>query len=162
MPTPAARWPRINWRRPWRRPPCSASPRPCGTWSSTLQSTELDTPFVARWALVLFFLGIVQLAYAVYLFQLPDWTTVWVVTVLLLLLAAGYAGVLGLVLMSAGGRVAGRRPRPATGRQARGGQGGAVVPVHGQPGDDPRVLRRPDERAMAAGRADAPRGRHPS
>jgi hypothetical protein len=42
----------------------------------------------------------VQLAYAVYLFQLPDWATVWVVTMFLLLLAAGYAGVLGLVLVS--------------------------------------------------------------
>jgi hypothetical protein len=63
---------------------------------------DLDAPFVARWALVLFFLGIVQLAYAVYLFQLPDWATVWVVTVLLLLMAAGYAAVLGMVLISDG------------------------------------------------------------
>jgi hypothetical protein len=58
------------------------------------------SPFVARWALMLFFLGVVQLAYAVYLFQLPDWTTVWVVTLFSLLLAAVYAAVLGLVLLS--------------------------------------------------------------
>jgi hypothetical protein len=65
-----------------------------------LQTDELDAPFVARWALVLFFLGVVQLAYAVYLFQLPDWTSVWVVTLWLLVLAFGYAGVLGMVLIS--------------------------------------------------------------
>jgi hypothetical protein len=59
-----------------------------------------ESQFVARWALVLFFLGVVQLAYAVYLFQLPDWTTVWVVTLLSLALAATYAAVLGLVLLS--------------------------------------------------------------
>jgi hypothetical protein len=63
---------------------------------------DLDAPFVARWALVLFFVGIVQLAYAVYLFQLPDWATVWVVTIFQLLLAASYAAVLGMVLISDG------------------------------------------------------------
>ena len=55
---------------------------------------------IGRWALVLFFLGVVQLAYAVYLFQLPDWTSVWVVTLYSLLMAAIYAGVLGLLLIS--------------------------------------------------------------
>ena len=60
----------------------------------------VETTFVARWALALFFLGVVQLAYAVYLFQLPDWTTVWVVTLFSLVLAAVYAAVLGLVLLS--------------------------------------------------------------
>ena len=64
------------------------------------KSAELDAPPVARWALVLFFLAVVQLAYAVYLFQLPDWSSVWVVTVFLLVQAAGYAGVLGIVLIS--------------------------------------------------------------
>ncbi len=61
---------------------------------------EFDAPFVARWALVLFFVGIVQLAYAVFLFQLPDWASVWVVTLFQLALAAAYAAVLGIVLMS--------------------------------------------------------------
>lgn len=59
-----------------------------------------ESPFVARWAFVLLFLGVVQLAYAVYLFQLPDWTSVWVVTLFSLVSAAGYAAVLGLVLVS--------------------------------------------------------------
>lgn len=60
----------------------------------------VESQFVARWALVLLFLGIVQLAYAVYLFQLPDWASVWVVTLQSLLLAGLYAAVLGLVLIS--------------------------------------------------------------
>ena len=59
-----------------------------------------ETAFVARWALVLFFLGIVQMAYAVYLFQLPDWTSVWVVTIYSLLSAGIYAALLGLVVIS--------------------------------------------------------------
>ncbi|MCU0877241.1 MAG: hypothetical protein MUF06_05595 [Pirellulaceae bacterium] len=59
------------------------------------------SPFVARWALLLFFIGVLQLAYAVYLFQLPDWSSVWVITVFALCGAALYAAVLGIVLMSA-------------------------------------------------------------
>jgi hypothetical protein len=59
-----------------------------------------ESIFVARWALALFFLGVVQLAYAVYLFQLPDWSSVWVVTIVSLALAGVYAAVLGLVLLS--------------------------------------------------------------
>ena len=65
-----------------------------------LRVDDLDAPFVARWALVLLFLGVVQLAYAVYLFHLPDWSTVWVMTMFLLMLAAGYAAMLGMVLIS--------------------------------------------------------------
>jgi hypothetical protein len=69
-----------------------------------------ESQFVARWALVLFFLGVVQLAYAVYLFQLPDWATVWVVTLFSLVTAGIYAGVLGLVLLSpADGFLVGRQ-----------------------------------------------------
>ena len=69
-----------------------------------------ESQFVARWALVLFFLGVLQLAYAVYLFQLPDWATVWVVTLFSLVTAGIYAGVLGLVLLSpADGFLVGRQ-----------------------------------------------------
>jgi hypothetical protein len=59
-----------------------------------------ESQFVARWALVLLLLGAVQIAYTIYLVQLPDWTSVWVITVYLLFLAAIYAAVLGLVLIS--------------------------------------------------------------
>ena len=60
----------------------------------------VDSPHVARWALVLLLLGVVQIAYAVFLFQLPDWTSVWVVTLYSLGLAGLYALMLGLVLIS--------------------------------------------------------------
>ncbi len=60
----------------------------------------VDSPHVARWALVTFLLGVVQVAYAAYLFQLPDWTSVWVVTLYSLALAGLYALMLGLVLIS--------------------------------------------------------------
>jgi hypothetical protein len=59
-----------------------------------------ESQFVARWALVLLLFGGLQLAYAFYLVQLPDWTSVWVVTIYSLVLAAIYAAVLGLVLIS--------------------------------------------------------------
>jgi hypothetical protein len=59
-----------------------------------------ESQFVARWAFALLLLGVVQLAYAVYLVQLPDWSSVWVVTIYSLALAAIYAAVLGLVLIS--------------------------------------------------------------
>jgi hypothetical protein len=61
---------------------------------------EAADPHVARWALVLLLLGVVQAAYALYLFQLPDWTSVWVVTLFSLGLAGLYALCLGLVLIS--------------------------------------------------------------
>jgi len=60
----------------------------------------VDSPHVARWALVLLLLGLVQIAYALFLFQLPDWASVWVVTLYSLGLAGLYALMLGLVLIS--------------------------------------------------------------
>jgi hypothetical protein len=60
----------------------------------------VESPHVARWALVLMLLGCVQVAYAVYLWQLPDWTSMWVVTLYSLALAGLYALMLGLVLIS--------------------------------------------------------------
>lgn len=58
----------------------------------------VNAPAVARWALMVLLLGVVQLAYAVYLFQLPDWTSVWAVTLYSLAAAGAYAMTLGVVL----------------------------------------------------------------
>jgi hypothetical protein len=72
-------------------------------WEAVEYARYLDvagSPQVARWALVLFLLGLVQTAYAVYLFQVPDWASVWVVTIYSLALAGAYAMTLGLVLIS--------------------------------------------------------------
>jgi hypothetical protein len=55
-----------------------------------------------RWALLVMWLALVQLAYAVYLVHLPDWASVWVVSVATLVLAAVYAMLLGVLLWSSG------------------------------------------------------------
>ena len=55
---------------------------------------------VGRWAIVIGMLAVVQIAYAIYLIQLPDWTTVWMVTLFALGCAALYAMALGLTVIS--------------------------------------------------------------
>lgn len=55
---------------------------------------------ISRWAYLLVLFGAVQVAYAVYVMQLPDWGTVWVVTAFALFVAAGYATLLGFLLLS--------------------------------------------------------------
>jgi hypothetical protein len=59
-----------------------------------------DSPGVARWALLILLVGCVQIAYAVYVVQLPDWSSVWVLALACLALAASYALILALILMS--------------------------------------------------------------
>ena len=56
--------------------------------------------FVPRWALLLFLLTALQIAYGIYLIQVPDWSAVGVVTICLLAIAGCYALMLGLVLIS--------------------------------------------------------------
>ena len=55
---------------------------------------------LSRWAYTLLLLSILQFAYAVYLVQLPDWSSVWVVTIFSLLIATGYAAMCGLTLLA--------------------------------------------------------------
>ncbi|MEX0818388.1 MAG: hypothetical protein WD070_02310 [Pirellulaceae bacterium] len=55
---------------------------------------------LSRWACALLLVGVVQCAYAVYLVQLPDWSSVGVVTCVTLAIAAGYAAMFGLTLLS--------------------------------------------------------------
>ncbi|MBI2477856.1 MAG: hypothetical protein HYV60_04190 [Planctomycetia bacterium] len=55
---------------------------------------------VSRWACGLLLVGVLQCAYAVYLVQLPDWSSVGVVTCFTLAIAASYAAMFGLTLMS--------------------------------------------------------------
>src|SRR5262245_58983280 len=58
------------------------------------------TMLVARWALLLLLTGLVETAYGIYLIQLPDWTSVRVVTVLLLAIGAMHAMALAVVLVA--------------------------------------------------------------
>ncbi len=55
---------------------------------------------VARWAYLVLMLAALQGAYAAYVHQLPDWSTVWVVTVVTLVIATGYALMLGLTFIT--------------------------------------------------------------
>ncbi|MCA9122040.1 MAG: hypothetical protein H6822_12200 [Planctomycetaceae bacterium] len=55
---------------------------------------------VSRWACVLMLVALIQSAYALYLIQLPDWSSVWVVTFFTLAIAGSYAAMFGLTLLS--------------------------------------------------------------
>jgi hypothetical protein len=55
---------------------------------------------VARWWPFLLLIGGVQVAYALYAMQLPDWSTVWMVSLFSLLLAAAYAMLVGMALLA--------------------------------------------------------------
>ena len=65
-----------------------------------------ETTHLERWAFGILLAGILQLVYALYLFQLPDWSSVWVVSLLTLCIATAYAGLMGIrLLASQGNRV---------------------------------------------------------
>lgn len=55
---------------------------------------------VACWAVTLFVVSLIEAAYAVYLLQSPDWSTVWMVAIWTLLIATVYAIVLGVSIVS--------------------------------------------------------------
>jgi hypothetical protein len=57
---------------------------------------------VRRWAFLLLLLGVVQLGCVALLVQVPDWSSVWVVTMQSLAIAAIYAAVLGLTVITRG------------------------------------------------------------
>jgi hypothetical protein len=52
------------------------------------------------WVHLSLLLGGLQLAYAVYVLQLPDWSTVWTVSLVALLVAAGYAMLASIALLA--------------------------------------------------------------
>jgi len=55
---------------------------------------------IARWAFLLLMLAGVQIGYAVYVAQLPDWTTAWMASLFSLMLAGAYGMLLGVTVMS--------------------------------------------------------------
>ena len=63
--------------------------------------TDFDSTGVEAWAYLLFLLTGIQLIYALYLVQLPDWSTTWVVMVVSAGVAVFYAGSMGVSLMAA-------------------------------------------------------------
>lgn len=69
-------------------------------WDAIVYANGTSASPVGRWGIVLAMLGVVQVAYAIYLIQLPDWTTVWMVTLFALASASLYAMALGLTIIS--------------------------------------------------------------
>jgi hypothetical protein len=67
-----------------------------------LDAQEPRPSGVAAWGLMLLLLGIVQGAYALYLVQLPDWSTVWVASIMMLVTAAGFAMLLAVLALGGG------------------------------------------------------------
>lgn len=59
---------------------------------------EGETP-ISRWAWFLLFTGFLQIAYSVYVLQLPDFSTVWMTAIFLLVIATIYAMSLGMILL---------------------------------------------------------------
>jgi hypothetical protein len=55
---------------------------------------------ISRWALALLLASGLQAVYAVYLLQLPDWGTAWVMSLVMLILATGYAALLGALTLA--------------------------------------------------------------
>jgi hypothetical protein len=59
-----------------------------------------DGSLLHRWVYASLLICGLQLAYAGYLIQLPDWSSVWVVTIFSLIVAAAYAAMLCLTLLA--------------------------------------------------------------
>lgn len=60
---------------------------------------SVDSAGVARWACLLLLVAMIQFAYAIYMVQLPDWSTVWVVSLATLSLAFLYAMLTAVLIM---------------------------------------------------------------
>jgi hypothetical protein len=58
-----------------------------------------DEPEVPPWVFALLITGVLQLAYAVYLAQVPDWSALWATTIATLAAAAAWAALLGTTLL---------------------------------------------------------------
>jgi hypothetical protein len=58
-----------------------------------------DQPPVPPWVFALLITGVLQLAYAVYLAQVPDWSALWATTIATLAAAAAWAALLGTTLL---------------------------------------------------------------
>jgi hypothetical protein len=69
--------------------------------ASIIRYAESPIPvFFPRWAALLLLLAAMQVAYALLLFQVPDWTSIRVITFMLLAVAVMYAIGLGMAVMA--------------------------------------------------------------
>ena len=68
-----------------------------------LQPRDLGPLHLERWSCAVLLVGMLELSYAVYLLQLPDWSSLRVVSFVTLGIAAVYAAVAGIRLLAASG-----------------------------------------------------------
>ena len=61
---------------------------------------DFDSQGVESWAYFVFFFSGIQLAYAIYMVQLPDWSTARVVMIVSALVSVLYATFMGVALMA--------------------------------------------------------------
>jgi hypothetical protein len=71
-------------------------------WEITDYLRSDSGPDVAHWAFLLLMFGMVQFASIILLVQVPDWSSIWIVTLQSLGFAAMYAAVLGLTIITKG------------------------------------------------------------
>lgn len=64
------------------------------------QFRQGETAGISRWALALLLASGLQAAYAAYLLQLPDWSTAWVMSLVMLVFATAYAALLGALTLA--------------------------------------------------------------
>ncbi|MFP6672294.1 MAG: hypothetical protein VB857_12845 [Pirellulaceae bacterium] len=69
-------------------------------WSHYWFNDLEDPPGIYCWTCLLLIAGIVQLAYAIYLYQLPDWSTVWVIALVSLFVTTAYTVMLVIELQA--------------------------------------------------------------
>jgi hypothetical protein len=73
-----------------------------GVYDVVRHLSDPDGDAIGRWAFVVFFLGLVHFAYAIYLGQIPDWSAAWVLTGVTLLQGAFYAALLTALFLAGG------------------------------------------------------------
>ncbi len=62
--------------------------------------TDFDSRGIESWTWFVFLLAGIQLVYALYMVQLPDWSTLWIVMIISAVTSVFYAMALGIALMS--------------------------------------------------------------
>ncbi len=62
--------------------------------------TDFDSTGIEAWAYFVFLLTGIQLVYALYMVQLPDWSTLWVVMILCACVTVFYAMAMGVSMMA--------------------------------------------------------------
>jgi hypothetical protein len=69
---------------------------------AVLDAQQLRPGGIANWAMVLIAVALIHAGYALYLYLFPDWSTVWVVSLVMLVTATAYAMMLAVLALGGG------------------------------------------------------------